>query len=642
MVVVLFTFGVCFAVLPWWPSTDTRARKVVALAFCLLAVRYLLWRLEGAAALHWSARTLLIDAFLAFEFWGISRTMRDFNFFSHHSDRRADADAHAGWFKADPPFVDLLIPTYNESPEVLRRAIVGAMRQDYSNTRVWVLDDGRRPWLKEMAESRGARYLTRKDNQGYKAGNLNNALKTLSELPEPSVFFAVVDCDFVSGRSFITRSLSLMHDPLVAVVQTKQVYYNEDMFQYGLRAGRFLPDWLRFGFEVMLPAKDAFGSAHCCGTSFLGRTRPFLEIGGFPTQSLAEDQLATMALRSKGHRTVYLADGLTFGILAEGLAEFLTQRFRWCLGVYQNLFSPWGPFSTSPKPLRQRIRGAEAPFYSPLSILARIFMHYALCAYWFLGYEALPLPADPDGFIAYFIPVFVINTLGVLWLSGGTELPVLSDARLWVSAGALLRAMTRGLLQSKNFKFDVTDKNVLKEGYTVHWGVLTRLLFMIVPLLAGMAYGTFYPFAPRATLGAYLWSLYALSSLILAAAFCIEPPQRRAESRFPAREVLRLHCRGVAFAGASENVSLGGLLVQAALPAGVGVDDSLRIEWHGKSFSGRIVRVESEQRFAIALDDGPDLDDLCALLYSDRYVQTPVPHKGRVSWAMFRKMVWDQ
>ena len=51
---------------------------------------------------------------------------------------------------APPPLVDVFICTYNEEQAILERTIIGALSLDYPRYRVWVLDDGRRPWLQTL------------------------------------------------------------------------------------------------------------------------------------------------------------------------------------------------------------------------------------------------------------------------------------------------------------------------------------------------------------------------------------------------------------------------------------------------------------------------------------------------------------
>ncbi len=80
--------------------------------------------------------------------------------FLRTSNRSAEADVHEARLRAlafeEAPSVDVYIPTYNESLEVLEKTITGALCLDYANFRVWILDDGRRAWLKEYCELYGS------------------------------------------------------------------------------------------------------------------------------------------------------------------------------------------------------------------------------------------------------------------------------------------------------------------------------------------------------------------------------------------------------------------------------------------------------------------------------------------------------
>ena len=132
--------------------------------------------------------------------------------FLRTTDRRAEADRHEARLRALPhralPAVDVFIPTYNEPFEVLEKTITGALCLDYPHAKVWVLDDGRRPWLKEYCESKGVGYLNRPDNAHAKAGNINHALTQTS-----AEFVAIFDADFVPQRNFLMRTIGFFADP---------------------------------------------------------------------------------------------------------------------------------------------------------------------------------------------------------------------------------------------------------------------------------------------------------------------------------------------------------------------------------------------------------------------------------------------
>ncbi|MFX7548775.1 glycosyltransferase, partial [Acinetobacter baumannii] len=80
---------------------------------------------------------------------------------------------------AEWPTVDVFIPSYNESLDIVSLTIFAAQAIDWpqDKLRVHVLDDGRREEFREFCDNIGVNYLVRSDNKHAKAGNLNEALK---------------------------------------------------------------------------------------------------------------------------------------------------------------------------------------------------------------------------------------------------------------------------------------------------------------------------------------------------------------------------------------------------------------------------------------------------------------------------------
>ena len=91
--------------------------------------------------------------------------------------------------------------------------------------------------------------------------------------PSSREFIAILDADFVAKSQFLTRTLALMREKDVAVVQTPQHFFNPDPIQTNLALARVWPDEQRFFFDVVMASKDAWGGAFCCGTSSVLRFR---------------------------------------------------------------------------------------------------------------------------------------------------------------------------------------------------------------------------------------------------------------------------------------------------------------------------------------------------------------------------------
>ena len=129
------------------------------------------------------------------------------------------------------PNVDVLICTYNEPLALLEKTIAAATNMSYpkDKLKIYVCDDGKRNNLKSLCYKYKVNYITREDNEGAKAGNINNALKHIK-----GDLFAVLDADMIPKEEFLEKTVGYFSDDNMAFVQTPQVYYNQDMYQYNL------------------------------------------------------------------------------------------------------------------------------------------------------------------------------------------------------------------------------------------------------------------------------------------------------------------------------------------------------------------------------------------------------------------------
>ena len=101
---------------------------------------------------------------------------------------------------AEWPTVDVFIPSYNETLDIVKLTIFAAQAIDWpqDKLRVHVLDDGRREDFREFCEQVGVNYIVRDNNRHAKAGNMNEALKVTS-----GEFVAIFDADHMPTRSFL-------------------------------------------------------------------------------------------------------------------------------------------------------------------------------------------------------------------------------------------------------------------------------------------------------------------------------------------------------------------------------------------------------------------------------------------------------
>jgi cellulose synthase (UDP-forming) len=323
----LLVIGAAMIALPWMSSRNERARVAVVAVVAVLMWRYMAWRWTSTLppmglSIDWIVGVI----FAVVETLAMLGTTIGLIGLTRLSDRTPEVQRNLSWLDAQTPLplVDVFICTYNEDKDILERTIIGASTMDYGRFRVWVLDDGRRAWLKDLSEKLGVGYLTRPDNEHAKAGNINNALKHVAALPELPDFISILDADFVPTSQFLRRTLSLMKETDVGIVQTPQHFINPDPLQTNLSIAGVWPDEQRYFFDTVLASKDAWGAAFCCGTSSVIRFSELQRLGGFPTDSVTEDYCVTLKMKQGGYRTVYLNERLSLGLAPEGLKEYIT------------------------------------------------------------------------------------------------------------------------------------------------------------------------------------------------------------------------------------------------------------------------------------------------------------------------------
>ena len=563
------------AILPW-VSRDNSAVRFCVLGFCIvLSWRYMLWRIfDTVPSIDEPVNFVIGIAFTAIETLSMMGATLTTLFLTRVRNRTSEADRNLPWLLGlnRLPKVDVLICTYNEDEEILEPTILGALGMSYQNFRVWVCDDGQRPWLRTLCEQHNVGYLTRPDNAHAKAGNINAALKVLASLDDKADFIAIFDADFVPMREFLTRTLSLMREPDVGVVQTPQHFFNPDPVQSNLAVSRVWPDEQRFFFDTVMASKDAWDVAFCCGTSSVIRFDALQKIGGFPTDSVTEDALLTLRLREKGIRTVYLNEVLSLGLAPEGLKEYYGQRSRWCLGAVQICRGSSGPLNfRNGLPFVDRISLIDTFLFWSANHVMRLLAFVVPSLYLLFGIQAVH--ASLVDAISYIFPFFIAQVVVLLWLTEGRILPIMSDLYGTLCATEVVKAVAAGIFQPNGHKFKVTAKGGDRGNRIIQWPVLRIFLFYLVLNVLGIAN----TFVLNQSVGltdtsvmALFWSWYNIVILVLACFVCIEQPQRRYRHRFPTNEGVRLESGNRVQVFAAHDISVSGIRLTGAAPVPIG------------------------------------------------------------------------
>ena len=196
------------------------ARVISALLCVLFTSRYLWWRWTYSLPTDQAAwQQAWAWIFLFFETMSNVSCMLICIFMSRTRSRSAVVDARPRSAMLRAP-VDVFIATYNEEQDILERTITGAVAIDHPDLRVWVLDDGARPWVRELAYSLGAHYTFRVKGRHAKAGNVNHGLAVACATGRRPEFVLLLDADFVPSARILRRTLPLFEEADVGIVQT--------------------------------------------------------------------------------------------------------------------------------------------------------------------------------------------------------------------------------------------------------------------------------------------------------------------------------------------------------------------------------------------------------------------------------------
>jgi len=536
---LLATVGIMFLLVQVSGRGAHVARAIASLLSIALAVRYFWWRyamsLPDPASQN-LAQTAWTWLFLATETIAGVTSISMLLWMTRRRNRSADADRASGSPLLAAP-VDALIVTVNEPYDILERTIVAATRMDHPDLRVWVLDDGARPWVRELAEELGALYVCRSRGEHAKAGNVNNGLAHAVSTGRKPEFVVVLDADFAVGRTFLRRTLGLFEAEDVAIVQTPQHFFNADPIQSGLLCAKVWPDEQRFFFNYLMEARDAWGAAFCCGTSAVLRVKALLAIGGMATETVTEDMLTTFKLKEHGYRTIFLNEQLSMGLAPEGLQEYIKQRSRWCLGSIQQLYTRWSFAGGARTGLISRLCCLDAACYWIFTFPFKLMLITAPLVFWWTGTAVVN--ASPQDIVYWLGPSVAASLAFAAIYAGNRVMPIMTDVTQLLSAFAVVGTVAMGLVKPWGHPFKVTAKGRTTDRITVQWRIATPFGLMIAGTLLGMLIHLS-SYSPLKILPGYslnvIWSIFSVAIMALAIRICVEPPRRRLHERFATNE----------------------------------------------------------------------------------------------------------
>ncbi|MGE6606293.1 UDP-forming cellulose synthase catalytic subunit [Halomonas sp. NPDC076908] len=537
-----------------------RIRLAMALITVMTASRYLYWRVTETLVTDGLLEPILSFGLLAAE--GYAWLVLVLSFFQ------------SAWLlerKIVPlpkevsewPTVDVYIPTYNESLDVVRDTVLAAQNLDYpaDKINVYLLDDGKRAEFGAFASQAGVGYITRSDNKHAKAGNLNNALqKTKGEL------ICIFDCDHITTRIFLQATVgAFVVDDSLAVIQTPHHFYSPDPFERNLVSGREVPHEGELFYGPIQKGNDYWNATFFCGSCAVIRRSALEEIGGFAVETVTEDAHTALKLQRKGWSTAYLGIPLAAGLATERLALHIVQRARWARGMTQILRRD-NPLLGRGLSIPQRLCYLSAMLHFQFPLARFVFLTAPL-AYLLFGLNIIQ--ASPQSVAVYVLPHLFAVVYTNAKLVGQYRYTFWNEIYETVLTFHLLKPSIVTLFNPNRGKFDVTEKGGRLDRSFFDFNVTRPHLFLLALLTAGAIWGVirlvwWNPEGEQLSVLLFnlVWASFSAFFLMAAISVGSEQKQVREYVRIKLSRPVVLHLTGgYTLSAMTQNLSMGGIQI---------------------------------------------------------------------------------
>jgi cellulose synthase/poly-beta-1,6-N-acetylglucosamine synthase-like glycosyltransferase/peptidoglycan/xylan/chitin deacetylase (PgdA/CDA1 family) len=230
-----------------------------------------------------------------------------------------------------PPVVTVLIPAFNEE-KVIVTTIERILASDYANLDVLVIDDGSKDHTAYITRSH-FRDESRVSVLSIPNGGKANALNVGLTHAKGEVVVAL-DADTQFESTTISRLVRWFSDPTIGAVAGNAKVGNRI---------NMITRWQALEYIVAQNLERRALSALDTLTVVPGavgawRRDVLLDLGGFPADTLAEDQDLTIAIQTQGYRVHFDSSALAWTEAPATVRGLAKQRFRWAYGTLQCLW----------------------------------------------------------------------------------------------------------------------------------------------------------------------------------------------------------------------------------------------------------------------------------------------------------------
>lgn len=488
------------------------------------------------------------------------------------------------------PYVDVLICTYNEPLYLLEKTIAASTNLDYPTHKfkIHVCDDGRRDSLKLLCKKYNVNYISRDNNEGAKAGNINNALKYLK-----GDLFAVLDADMIPKKEFLSRTVGYFTNENLAFVQVPQVYYNKDTYQYNLMKN--IPNEQDFFMRDIQEARAARNAVLHVGTNALFKREYVNEIGGYPTCSITEDMAVGMLLQSKGYDSVFINEELVLGLSATTFTELVKQRDRWCRGNIQVL-KHFNPIFTKGLTLPQKIAYFDGGVYWFSNLQKIVFILFPLI---YLLTRKLIIYSSILTLLNMYIPFILGQILIFNTLSPGNRKLTWAHFYEIAMAPHLTLSILKEMLFFKT-KFNVTLKEIQQDKKQFQLRVAFPYIVIVVVTIIAWIVSTRLLIENNIHVQAYLlnmiWSIYNFIGVIICIKVSYQKPIFRTSERININEDITVNCyyKQNKFKAKILDLSEKGIGLKLNEELDLQCEETIKLDLKGSTFICKVSRLNKD------------------------------------------------
>lgn len=242
------------------------------------------------------------------------------------------------------PLVSVLIPCFNEE-KVIVSSIARILESDWTSLEVLVLDDGSRDaTAARVREAFGTepRVTLMTFPNGGKARALNRGL----EVARGEIIVAL-DADTLFPPQTIGRLARWFQDPAIGAVAGNALVGNRLNLVTRWQALEYVT-----AQNLERRALATLGAVTVVPGAVGGwRRQALLDLGGYPADTLAEDQDLTIAAQRAGWKVGFDPEALAWTEAPDCFRGLLKQRFRWSFGTLQCLWKHRGAMFSRKHPV---------------------------------------------------------------------------------------------------------------------------------------------------------------------------------------------------------------------------------------------------------------------------------------------------